>query len=67
MTQVRLDFLEFDLANPSSVNGVCSEESLSVVSGNDPRFAIPTLCGENAGKHSRSIVKIFILLYLVNH
>ncbi|XP_067004462.1 cubilin isoform X2 [Anabrus simplex] len=45
--QVRLDFLDFSLAQPD-VNGNCLNDFLSVTGG---ATSVPRICGENTGQH----------------
>ncbi|CAO1389576.1 unnamed protein product [Diamesa hyperborea] len=45
--QLRIDFLEFSLAQPSG-DGVCNTDYLAVTGGGS---AVPRICGENAGSH----------------
>lgn len=45
--QLRIDFLEFSLAQPTG-DGVCSTDYFSVAGGGS---AVPRLCGENGGSH----------------
>lgn len=45
--QLRIDFLEFSLAQPTG-DGVCSTDYLAVTGGGS---AVPRICGENGGSH----------------
>ncbi|KAF7286637.1 hypothetical protein GWI33_004670 [Rhynchophorus ferrugineus] len=46
--QVRIDFLDLDLARPT--NGTCQTERL-IISGQNDNDQIPILCGYNTGQH----------------
>ncbi|XP_054715415.1 uncharacterized protein LOC129224894 [Uloborus diversus] len=46
--QIRLDFLEFDLARP--VEGNCSQDML-VITGQNENNLVPKICGLNTGQH----------------
>ncbi|XP_022237736.1 uncharacterized protein LOC106478432 [Limulus polyphemus] len=46
--QFRLDFLSFDIGNPTF--GVCNEDRL-VISGQSQNSIVPPLCGFNTGQH----------------
>lgn len=48
--QMRLDFLDFDLARPSEGN--CSQDML-VVTGQNENNLIPKICGLNSGQHCK--------------
>ncbi|XP_068085726.1 uncharacterized protein [Anabrus simplex] len=48
VTQLRLDFLDFELAQP--VNGTCVEDQF-IVSGQNTNSIVPVLCGFNTGQH----------------
>lgn len=48
--QIRLDFLDFDLARP--VEGNCSQDML-VVTGQNENNLIPKICGLNSGQHCK--------------
>lgn len=50
LRQIRLDFIEFDLSDPSG--GDCRGESFSV-EGQNLDSRIPTICGKNSGQHSK--------------
>lgn len=49
--QLRIDFKHFTLAQPNAWNGVCENDTLTVIGGTS---SVPTLCGENKGQHSKS-------------
>ncbi|GFW18352.1 CUB domain-containing protein [Trichonephila clavipes] len=46
--QVRLDFLDFAIANPT--DGDCLDDKFTV-QGNNLNAPVPTLCGRNVGQH----------------
>nr|XP_023015446.1 uncharacterized protein LOC111504952 [Leptinotarsa decemlineata] len=45
--QVRIDFLNFNLAQPNAM-GVCNSDALFVTGGGG---SVPVICGENTGQH----------------
>ncbi|CRK86160.1 CLUMA_CG000036, isoform A [Clunio marinus] len=45
--QLRIDFLEFTLAQPTG-DGLCSSDYFGVSGGSSP---VPRICGENSGQH----------------
>ncbi|GIY35199.1 CUB domain-containing protein [Caerostris darwini] len=47
--QVRLDFLDFALANPTE--GDCLDDKL-VIQGNNINAPVPSICGRNTGQHN---------------
>ncbi|ENN75071.1 hypothetical protein YQE_08384, partial [Dendroctonus ponderosae] len=46
--QLRIDFVDLDLAGPT--NGTCTDERL-VISGQNANDQIPVICGYNTGQH----------------
>lgn len=58
--QIRLDFLEFDLARPSEGN--CSQDML-VVTGQNENNLIPKICGLNSGQHCKCDTLINFLTF----
>ncbi|XP_066153722.1 uncharacterized protein [Euwallacea fornicatus] len=46
--QIRIDFIDLDLASPT--NGTCVDEML-VISGQNANDQIPIICGYNTGQH----------------
>lgn len=46
--QIRLDFDQFILSGPETMNHVCNTDQF-LVSGGSP---VPTICGTNTGEHS---------------
>lgn len=54
--QVRLDFLDFELARPT--DGNCFDDKFTVA-GSNVNSPIPEICGRNTGQHSMNFFLIF--------
>lgn len=65
VTQIRLDFLRFELAQPN-MNGVCGGESFVVAGNIEPTFTVPTICGINTGQHSKQFFPVGILFQAIS-
>ena len=50
--QLRLDFDTFRLAQPDNVSGQCTTDAFSV---SGVVNAVPVICGENSGSHSKAL------------
>lgn len=61
----RLDFDQFKLLGPETVNNVCNNDQF-IVSGGNP---VPSICGINMGNHSEyfkfhsDMLSVFFLLF----
>jgi hypothetical protein len=52
--QLRVDFLDFDLAQPD-VRGQCVDDYLEVI---DSITVVPKICGENSDQHGKRIFSL---------
>lgn len=54
----RLDFEQFNIRGPETLNNLCTYDQF-IVSGGNP---VPPICGNNNGNHSKWAIKYQILI-----